>query len=154
MRHHRDGWRLALAAAIVFLSVLVYVLVPGSTVAPVLSGQGGSSVDLEGETTVIFFVTPGCPACKSMYEDINELSRRGIRVIAAGVGYEKKTDMEFFSLVQKIVLDEASEERYGLWAYPTIVFVGRDGTLMYRTTGTTSGFGMWWRLALTDALGV
>ena len=62
--------------------------------------------------------------------------------------------MEFFSLVQKIVLDDDGREIYDLRAYPTIIFVGRNGTLMYRTTGVTSEFGMLWRFMLTGTLDV
>lgn len=94
-----DGMRLALAVAIVVLFVLICALIPVSVTAPVLRGQDGFEVDLEGDTTVLFFVTPGCGACKSMHGDINELSKNGIRVIAVGVGYEHKSEMEFFSLV-------------------------------------------------------
>jgi thiol-disulfide isomerase/thioredoxin len=146
--------RCAVVVAIVTALIAFCIMTPGGVVAPFLVDRGGSEIDLYGETTILFFVTPGCSACKSMYEDINELSKGGVRVIAVGVGYEYESEMEFFPLVQKIVLDDEGRERYGLWAYPTIIFVGRYGTIMYRTTGVTSGLGLWWRLALTDALGV
>jgi thiol-disulfide isomerase/thioredoxin len=91
--------RLALAVAIMVLSVLICALIPGSVTAPVLRVQDGSEVDLEGEITVLFFVTPGCGACKSMYRDIDDISKNSICVITVGVWYENESDTEFFSLV-------------------------------------------------------
>lgn len=111
----------------------------------------GENINLEsyyGEEMFVFFFTTWCHICTEQWSELDkakdELTEKGIQVIAINLTTEEQNDQSVKSYVEKlnsteslIVLDKTGEARkqFRVIGIPTSLFINNHGEIVTRTEG-------------------
>lgn len=127
-------------------------LAPGETfpVVGVYDGQGNerqTSDLLDGRTSLVFFIDPGCSMCREVTEiwkDLRDTIPTGLNVLgiledepAFVASYAERNAYPY-----PLFADDAAifATRYGMEAYPAVVAVRPDRSIIYVGTGINENF--------------
>ncbi|MEM1347462.1 MAG: TlpA disulfide reductase family protein, partial [Myxococcota bacterium] len=162
-RSSRAGqWSVDIAIVLaVFTGVSLYQTrghLGSSDVAPTthLRTLAHGSLDLEdmrGKPTVVVFWAPWCGVCAQEVSTINALARdRGdVHVLSVALGFEREREVQSFvdeyGVEYPVLLgDHSTQHDWHIDAFPTIYILDSEGRVRHSTVGTTTGFGLMWRL--------
>jgi thiol-disulfide isomerase/thioredoxin len=102
---------------------------------PNLSGQSVAVSDFRGKAVLVNFWATWCAPCRDempMIQEYADLYEQDLVVLAVNVGEDEATVQQFvdeFGLDFEILLDPATivANLYQVYAYPTTMFIDRDG---------------------------
>lgn len=145
--------------AVAAFAVVTYILSPGShpmvgdpapaTALPMLDGTVRSLADHAGKDVVVLdFWATWCPPCRDSLpefsEMVEEFKDQPVAIYAVNVAQSPDTVLAFlhdFGIKLPVVMDESAAiaEAFRVEAFPTTLFIGKDGIIHHAEIGYGPG---------------
>jgi thiol-disulfide isomerase/thioredoxin len=100
------------------------------------------------EPTVVAFFAPWCGVCKLTAQNLRWAAGAGANVVSIATAYDDEAAVRAYVDEHRppgrVLLDPsgAAAEAFGVQAFPTFYFVGRDGRVEGSTVGYTTTLGL------------
>lgn len=118
-----------------------------TTALPLLAGGSAPIVEAQGKPTLVYFFAPWCQICSLSIGNLDDLDAEQITI--------KKVAMDYASLenVWQFVKDhdvqgdvllghEGLKQQFRVYGYPTYYILDKDGKVLARDMGYSSGLGL------------
>ena len=125
-----------------------------SVEADVIPTLMNSTVELHSKDakTIVYFFAPWCQICHLSIDNLQDfyLKNADVNVVAVALDYREGGEVSYFSQQHELTFpialgNEKIKKKYNVTAYPSYYVIDEENTVIARSLGYSSEFGMYLR---------
>jgi thiol-disulfide isomerase/thioredoxin len=118
-----------------------------TTALPLLAGGSAPIVEGQGKPTLVYFFAPWCQICSLSIGNLDDLDAEQINIKKVAMDYASLENVWEFvkehDVQGEILLGhEGLKQQFRVYGYPTYYILDKDGKVLARDMGYSSGLGL------------